>query len=171
MEEFDGFREFMSARAGALSRLAFLLTGNHHAAEDLLQSALVKTVARWRKVDDPGAYVRRTMINEAITHGRRRRVIREDPSDAPPERPAGADLADEAARRVAVTRALRLLTPRQRAVLALRFYADLTEAETAREMHTSVGTVKSQTHHALSRLRELAPDLAASLPHEQEVRL
>ena len=150
----EGFAEFVAARQLALSRLAYLLTGDHHAAQDLMQSALVRLAGHWRRVaagGDPEAYLRRIMVNERNTWWRRRPP---EPVQAVPDR-AGRDEASDAAARTSLVTALRALPPRQRAVVVLRFYADLSEAETARTMGCSVGTVKSQTHVALSRLRQL----------------
>ncbi len=159
MNRFDGFHEFVVARGGALSRTAFLLTGEHHAAEDLVQSALAKAAARWRQIMEygqPEAYVRRTMINEHISWWRRRPAR---PMAEVPERP-GSDEPHQVVDRVVLGRALNTLTPRQRAVVVLRYYEDLTEAETATALGCSVGTVKSQTHIALNNLRAALPMFA-----------
>lgn len=163
MDRFEGFREFVLARGPALSRTAYLLTGDHQHAEDLLQQALAKTAAHWRRVvagGNPEGYVRRAMVNERTSWWRRRRYI-EAGGEALGAGPALPDAADSVVRRMALAGALRALPPRQRAVLVLRFFADLTEAQTAAELGVSVGTVKSQTHQALARLRALAPDLLA----------
>jgi RNA polymerase sigma-70 factor (sigma-E family) len=160
----DGFREFATARLGTLSRVAYLLTGDHHAAEDLLGNALVIVAARWRRIAeaaDPMAYVRKVLYHELVSTWRRSRYQRAEYStDQLPERRGPADEADDAVRRIVLERALAKLTPRQRAVIVLRFYEDLSEADAAEALGCSVGTVKSQTHHALGRLRALAPELA-----------
>jgi RNA polymerase sigma-70 factor (sigma-E family) len=155
--EFD---DFVAARYAALVRSAALLTGDHHEAEDLVQGALVKAVAVWRRIaDDPEPYVRRIMVNDNISRWRRHRgrlVVSEDPA-------AGRDpvhRADDADQRLDLAAALATLAPRQRTVLVLRYFEDLTERETADLMGTSVGTVKSQTRDALARLRRVVPDLA-----------
>lgn len=156
MDRYDGFHEFVVARGGALSRTAFLLTGEHHAAEDLLQSALAKAAVRWRQILDhgqPEAYVRRTMINEQISWWRRRRP---QPVAQVPDQ-VGPDEPHQVVERVALGQALDTLTPRQRAVVVLRYYEDLSEADTAEAMGCSVGTVKSQTHLALGHLRKALP--------------
>ncbi|GAB4050064.1 hypothetical protein GCM10028775_20740 [Catellatospora paridis] len=156
MNRYDGFHEFVVARGGALSRTAFLLTGEHHAAEDLVQSALAKAATRWRQIMEygqPEAYVRRTMINEQISWWRRRPAW---PVADLPDLP-GPDEPHRIVDRVALGQALGTLTPRQRAVLVLRFYEDLSEADTAATMGCSIGTVKSQTHLALSHLRRALP--------------
>jgi RNA polymerase sigma-70 factor (sigma-E family) len=160
----DGFREFATARLGTLSRVAYLLTGDHHAAEDLLGNTLVIVAARWRRVAevaDPVAYVRKVLYHELVSTWRRSRYLRAEYStDQVPERRAPADEADTAVRRIVLENALAKLTPRQRAVIVLRFYEDLSEADTAEVLGCSVGTVKSQTHYALGRLRAVAPELA-----------
>jgi RNA polymerase sigma-70 factor (sigma-E family) len=159
MDRYEGFREFFAARRSALSRAAFLLTGSVQAAEELLQEALVKTVARWPKVtaggESPEAYVRQVMLNEVRSKWRRRQAGVEHPTDVPPEVAGRSDLESQAADRQLLAVALRKLGPRQRAVLFLRFYEDLSEAECARVLGCSVGAVKSQTHDAVKRLREL----------------
>jgi RNA polymerase sigma-70 factor (sigma-E family) len=154
-------REFVAARGAALSRAAFLLTGDHQAAEDLVQDTYVVMVQRWRKADkvDPEAYVRRILYSRFIDGWRRRR-LRELPWSSPPDT-RGADTTGAAADRLTLRDALDRLTPRQRAVLVLRFYDDLTEVQTADVLAISPNTVKSQTRVALQRLRELAPDAVA----------
>ncbi|GAB4050069.1 hypothetical protein GCM10028775_20760 [Catellatospora paridis] len=159
MSRYDGFHEFVVARGGALSRTAFLLTGEHHAAEDLVQTALAKAATRWRQVMEygqPEAYVRRIMVNEQISWWRRRpaRPMAELPDRAGPDEPG------RVVERVLLTRALATLAPRQRAVLVLRYYEDLSEADTAAAMGCSVGTVKSQTNLALTNLRRSLPLVA-----------
>lgn len=159
MERYEGFREFVVARGSALSRSAYLLTGDHSAAEELLQAALARTVAHWRRAadGDPEAYVRRTMINLRTSWWRRRRYAADVPV-GPEDVPATDDAADAVVRRMTLVSALAQLPLRQRAVLVLRFFEDLTEAQTAEILGCSVGTVKSQTHDALARLRTLAPN-------------
>jgi RNA polymerase sigma-70 factor (sigma-E family) len=146
------FRQFVDMRYTDLLRLAYALTGSAHEAEDLVQGALVKVMRRWGRVDDPMAYLRRVMINQR-TSGWRRFGAREVVTAAPPDRPVGDGTAtvDD---RLAVLAALRRLPPRMRAVVALRYVADLSEADTATTLGCSVGTVKSQTAKGLARLRE-----------------
>jgi RNA polymerase sigma-70 factor (sigma-E family) len=160
VDRFDDLREFVVARGPALTRTAYLLTGDSASAEDLVQSALVKTASRWRRViagGNPEAYVRRIMVNDRISWWRRS-GRREIPVAAPPEA-ARHDDADAAARRLDLAAALARLPPRQRAVIVLRFYEDLSEAETAATLDCAVGTVKSQTADALRRLRQLVPTM------------
>jgi len=165
MDTFPGFEDFVAARSDALSRLAYLLASEHTAAEDLLQEALTKAATHWSKViaaDSPEAYVRRIMYHLAVSGWRKRRIFREHPvADATVlSGRAVPDETDSTNRRIVMRQALRRLTPRQRAVLVLRFYEDRSAAESALLLDCSVGTVKSQIHHALRRLRELAPELA-----------
>jgi RNA polymerase sigma-70 factor (sigma-E family) len=153
------FREFMVERSAALMRLAYLLTGgDQHAAEDLLQTALTKTVTRWAGVKNPEAYVRQVMYRQQVNFWQRRWRWRETHVAVPPDE-VGHDDTPASDLRVTVRDALTRITPRQRAVLALRFFEDLPEKEVARLLGCSVGTVRSTTHRSLARLRELAPEL------------
>jgi len=160
----DGFRAFVAARSAALARTAYLLTGDRHLAEDLLQEALSRVADRWERLasaGNPEPYVRRVLYTCAVDGWRRKRMAQV--LDGVPRELAGpGDDAEAVARRVVLRDALARLTPRQRAVLVLRFYEDRTEAQTADVLGCSVSTVKSQTRHALGRLRTLAPELAAS---------
>jgi RNA polymerase sigma-70 factor (sigma-E family) len=155
VDRYEGFREFLAVHGHALSRAAFFLTGDHAAAEDLLQEALTRTVTRWRTVaggGKPERYVRQVMLNETRSRWRRRfRSGVEYPTGSVNDQPSGTDLAADTVERTVLAAALRRLGARQRAVLYLRFYEDLSEAETARWLGCSVGTVKSQTHDALAR--------------------
>ena len=155
-------REFVAARGAALSRAAYLLTGDHQAAEDLVQETYVVLVRRWQKSGtvDPEAYVRRILYSRFVDGWRRRRLS-ELPWATPPDAPGG-DEAGRATDRLTLQGALARLTPRQRAVLVLRFYDDLTESQAAETLGISSNTVKSQTRVALQRLRELAPDAVTS---------
>lgn len=152
------FVEYVRARQHRLLRAAYLVCGDLHLAEDLLQGALVKLARQWDRVRDehPDAYVRRILYRDAVSSWRRRRheVLGLEPAwDAPAP---GAD-ADEVERRLDVLRALDSLTPRQRATVVLRFFEDRSERDTADILGCSVGTVKSQTHDALARLRTAMP--------------
>ncbi|MFI7586295.1 SigE family RNA polymerase sigma factor [Spongisporangium articulatum] len=157
---------FVAARGEAMLRLAWLLAADDPPAEDLVQEALTRVFRRWDSIA-PGkheAYVRTTIRSVWIDSFRRRgaRVA----LDVVPEVPeaAGPDGGLEGtAVRLSLRAALARLTPRQRTVLVLRFYEDLSETETARAMSCSTSTVKSQTRYALARLRELAPELETLL--------
>lgn len=153
-----GFEEWVTARRPALLRTAYLLTGDAHDAEDLVQTSLVKVVPHWSRVaHDPEAYVRRVLVTANTSRWRRRRW-REVHTDAVPEpdRTAASPATEE---QLVLRDALARLAPRQRAVVVLRFYEDLTERQTAELLGIAVGTVKSQARDALARLRVLLPDL------------
>ena len=166
MDRDASFREFVLRRGPALSRVAYLLTGDHQLAEDLLQTALARSVPRWSRLvaaGDPEAYVRRIMVNERTTWWRRSRYERTGRvdviSDLTEGVAAGTDEADQVALRASLLAALARLTPRQRAVLVLRYFADQSVEDTARALGCSSGTVKSTTSDALSRLRDVTTDL------------
>lgn len=144
------FEEFVGARRGALLRTAYLMTGSTHDAEDLVQAALIKAVPKWGRIsDDPEPYVRAILARESISRWRRRRW-REVTSDTLPEQRAATTDVEG---RESLRSALASLAPRQRAVVVLRYYEDLTEKQTAEVLGISVGTVKSQCRDALARLR------------------
>jgi len=150
----DGFAAFMAGRSRALLRTAFLLTGDHGLAEDLLQTPLAKAYLKWDRIstfDHPEAYVRRIIATTHIAWWRRRR-IGEVTTDELPDRGTPDGAADRAVRDQ-VWRAIQGLPRRQRATLVLRFFEDMSEAETAETLGVSVGTVKSQTSKALAALR------------------
>jgi len=151
----ESFDTFVVARSRALLRTAYLLTRDHALAEDLVQTALAKAWFHWSRIrdDDPEPYVRRILVT-TYSSWWRRRWNGEIPTDELPESPAPA--GDD---RLDLWDAIGRLPRRQRAVVVLRFYEDLTEAETARLMGSTVGTVKSQTAKALAKLR-LDPALA-----------
>jgi RNA polymerase sigma-70 factor (sigma-E family) len=154
------FREFVVARSVALMRLAYLLTGgDQHAAEDLLQIALTKTAARWASVESPETYVRRVMYRQQVSSWRLKWRRRETQFATPPDA-ARHDETPALDLKMTVRGALARLTPRQRAMLVLRYFEDLPEAEVARLLDCSVGTVRSTTHRSLARLRDLAPELS-----------
>ncbi|MEU4513663.1 SigE family RNA polymerase sigma factor [Nonomuraea wenchangensis] len=164
MDRDAAFTAFLDAHQRPLLRLCYLLTGEVHLAEDLLQSVLVRMLARWpklRHIDHLDAYARKALVNQYISWRRRRRSG-EVLSAELPERAHSSE--DSAVLRIVLRQALMRLTPKQRAVLVLRFYEDRTEREVADLLGCSVGTVKSQAHHALARLRALAPELASYLP-------
>ncbi len=155
------FVEYVRARQHALLRAAYLVCGDVHLAEDLLQGALVKLAERWPRLkgEHPDAYVRTILYRDAVSAWRKRRrevVGLPARDDAEPSGPIEADRVSE---RVDVERALASLTAKQRAVLVLRFVEDRSERESAAILGVSVGTVKSQTHAALDRLRTVVPDL------------
>jgi RNA polymerase sigma-70 factor (sigma-E family) len=157
----EEFRLFVEQRYAKLLRTAYLLTGSPDRAEDLLQSALLATMSRWRAMDHPDAYVRQVMINHLVSRWRRRHVV-EVLTAAPPERPDSADWSPEL--RDELWQALGRLPARMRAVLVLRYWEDLSEAQTADALGCSVGSVKSQASRGLARLRELVTPAAVVAP-------
>jgi RNA polymerase sigma-70 factor (sigma-E family) len=161
----EEFELWVRARGGALARSAYLLTGDAHLAEDLLQETLTRVAQKWRKVvreGSPDAYARRVMHNLSIDAWRRRRSRPAEVLGGVPPELAGRGDATDAERRLLLRDALARLTPRQRAVLSLRFYEDLTEVETAALLGCSTSTVKSTAREALARLRTAAPDLLSA---------
>ena len=151
------FAEFVSARMPAVLRWAHLLTGDRGRAEDLVQHAFAATYRHWRRIEPAGAeaYVRRAVLNAHLSWWRRG-WRSEQPVAEPPER-AGPDRTGDVDERDAMWAALAGLPPRQRAVLVLRYYEDLSEAEIARVLDVSPGTVKSQAAKGIARLRTLVP--------------
>lgn len=166
------FEQFVATSGHSLIRTAFLLTGDVGHAEDLVQTALERTARRWHQLDgSPHAYARVVLTNLAADRWRRRRArVEETPLDE--EIGRGDD--DEATNRIVLQRsligALRQLPMRQRTVLVLRFFEDLSEAETAQVMRISAGTVKSTASRALARLRELCPELNGLDTYREEQR-
>lgn len=156
----DEFTWFVRHRGPALRRTAYLLTGDAGRAEDLVQTALVALWLRQRRVAAPGweAYVRRSMVNTSTSWWRRRssteRPVAVLPEPTAPAEVGWTDTVDERERLLA---ALRELSARQRAAVVLRHNCDLSEAETARVMGCSIGTVKTLTSRGLDRLRQLLP--------------
>lgn len=157
-QERAEFAEFVAARSAALHRAAYLMVGETSLAQDLVQEALTKTYAAWPRLHDKGnaeAYTRKAITTTAISWFRRKGWNNERPTETLPEgtgqRPAGHEAS--VAEHDAVWRALLTLPPRQRAALVLRYYEDLTEAQTAAAMGCAVGTVKSQVSAALAKLR------------------
>jgi RNA polymerase sigma-70 factor (sigma-E family) len=153
----DAFRAFVLARTPALSRTAYLLTGDAHLAEDLVQTALFKAAKSWHRIQgDPEPYVRRILYTQNVSWWRSRRHVREHQLGAydAPAPDSDTDL------RLTLEQALARLTTRQRTVLVLRYFEDLTEVQTATMLGIGAGTVKSIGRQALARLRTLAPELA-----------
>ncbi len=154
------FEEYARTRWAALLRTARLLTGERTAAEDLVQATLVKAYTHWHRVaraDSAEAYVRTMLLNEFL--GERRRRLRRTGKDHLVAVRDDAVAESDPALRLDLWEAVMSLPPRQRAVLVLRYYEDLTEAEVARTLDVSRGTVKSQASDALRRLRaHYSPD-------------
>ena len=156
------FEEFVAGSSAHLFTLARLLTGGHQAeAEDLLQGAYERTYRHWKRVcrrEDPERYVRQILVNASVDRWRRLKRRPEEPMRFPGGEPPVADRAAEIADRDLLLRGLAVLPMRQRAVLVLRYFEDLTEAQTAEALNCSVGTVKSQAARALVRLRQLTSE-------------
>ena len=151
--EREQFRQFMVSRWPGLVRLAYGLTGDWGLAEDLAQTALARACVAWwrvRRADDPDAYVRRILINASnrrFRTGRPREEARGLPDAPLPDPTAVAD------QRTDLVAALRALPPRQRAVIVLRYWGDLSDAQVAALLGCSEGTVRSQAWRALAKLR------------------
>jgi RNA polymerase sigma-70 factor (sigma-E family) len=150
-----GFTEWVAGAQRRLLRSAYLLTGDLHRAEDLVQEALVKVALRWPRLRDgnPTAYARTIIVRDNISWWRRKREL---PMSSPQ---LLAEVSTDAEAALVVRRALDRLTPKQRAVVVLRHFDDLSEQDTAAALRVSVGTVKSQNAAALARLRDGAPEL------------
>jgi RNA polymerase sigma-70 factor (sigma-E family) len=158
----DGFEEFVQATGDRIYRSALVLCGNHHLAEDLTQTTFAKVYAAWSRVsaaDSPLAYTRTVLLRTFLAQRRLRRVA-EYPVEVLPEKSARGPDVDS---RLALVAAMRRLTPQDRAVLTLRYWEDLSVAETADLLGIRQSTCRSRTSRALARLRNLLPDL--TLPH------
>ncbi|WP_017595717.1 SigE family RNA polymerase sigma factor [Nocardiopsis potens] len=152
---YEEFTEYVNDRGPTLLRIARSLAGNHSDSEDLLQAALLKTFFAWDRITNPKArdgYVRRAMVNTQISEWRRNRLEIYPTDDIPEQRvddpTARSDLAD------VVNRAISRLPDRQRQILRLRYYNDLTEAQIADRLGVSIGTVKSTVSRAVGKLRD-----------------
>lgn len=163
------FEDWLTAREPALQRTAYLLTGDVHTAKDLVQNTLAKMYLAWPRIsrrDHVDAYARRVLVNEHRSTWRRAATRREVATDVMPETPAAA--IDYDGLKEAVWRFVARLPPRQRAVVVLRFYEQLTEAEIAELLGISVGTVKSQSSRALAALRRHLPQHPELGEHEED---
>lgn len=149
----EEFTTFVAERTHALFRVAYALTGNQHAAEDLLQTALAKTYAKWSRIStDAEGYVKRILYRDWVSLWRRRVRRPETPTAFPPEQ-ARPDASEETILRLVLRDALAALPPRQRAVIVLRYLDDLGEREVADILGCAPGTVASQASRALAKLR------------------
>jgi len=159
----EEFAEFVHASWPGLYRTAYLMLGDHQLAEDLVQTSLAKTYASWGKVKEPAAapaYARVVLANTAASWFRRRGWRNEHPTETLPD----SGVEHDPSTRTAVVDALATLAPRQRAVVVLRYYDDLSVREVAHALGISEGTVKSQTSDALARLRHVLGDDIVSSP-------
>ncbi|MGI8677188.1 MAG: SigE family RNA polymerase sigma factor [Jatrophihabitans sp.] len=152
MRDEAGFRAFVEANGATLLHAARLLTGDHHRGEDLVQTALTKIYLKWGKIDAPLAYARKALVNAHVDQSRRR-WWGERATETVPEAPtatvevSAVDLRDE------LKRLLTGLPARDRAVVVMRYYCDLSEQDTATTLGIPIGTVKSSCSRALARLR------------------
>lgn len=154
------FTAFVTARAHALLKAAYALTGDQDAAQDLVQTAFAKVFVRWRRISgEPEAYARRVIYHDFVSTWRSRRRRHEVVMAAPPERQSAGALDHDTAVRLMLRDALLSLPPRQRAVIILRYLEDLTLDETAAILSCRKGTVASQAARALAKLRQVVPDL------------
>ncbi|MBE7190009.1 SigE family RNA polymerase sigma factor [Jatrophihabitans endophyticus] len=152
MRDEAEFRAFVEVNGATLLHAARLLTGDHHRGEDLVQTALTKVYLKWDRVDAPLSYARRALVNAHIDQTRRR-WWGERPTETVPESASGADDVDASDQRDQLRRLLAGLAPRERSVVVMRYYCDLSEQDTARTLGIPVGTVKSSCARALARLR------------------
>jgi RNA polymerase sigma-70 factor (sigma-E family) len=153
------FAAYLQARQASVLRTAYLLTGDRHTAEDLVQTAFAKLYLSWDRVRDQGSidgYLRRILVNENNSLWRRGWKRREHATEQLPEPAPHVDQYDDG-RSAALWELVQSLPKKARAVLVLRYYEQLSEAETAEVLGVSVGTVKSQTSRALATLRERTP--------------
>ena len=155
VDDRSDFESYAAARWSRLLRTAFLLTGDHHEAEDLVQGTLAKVYLGWpriRRLDEPDAYVHRALINNNMSRHRKRRVV-QLLTPILPERPreGGHSRVEE---RSLLMEALAALPPRQRAVVVLRYWEDLSEHQVAEVLGCTPGNVKSQASRGLRKLRE-----------------
>ncbi|ADD44787.1 SigE family RNA polymerase sigma factor [Stackebrandtia nassauensis] len=153
MENFD---DYVRARGDALMRFAYLLCGDRHRAEDFVQEALIRCHRRWRAIErdgDPEPYVRKAVLRQFLSW-RRRKVASEHVADEMAKTASGTDTAQAIAERDAMWRVLATLPRRQRAVLVLRYYEDLPDAQVAELLGCSAATVRVHVSRALAKLRE-----------------
>lgn len=166
----DRFTEFVRAHTASLFKTAYLMTGDYQRAEDVLQAALVRVYRHWPRVDTmdrPAGYARKVVVNQSISWWRRRSS--REPLLRMRDEPAWDGRVDDFAEHERVWKAVLSLPQRQRAVLVLRYYEDMTEAEIAEILAIAPGTVKSHSHAAVRRLGELLeePAVEATLSAEE----
>ncbi|GLZ77029.1 RNA polymerase subunit sigma-24 [Actinorhabdospora filicis] len=158
------FTEFARTHTPSLLRAAFLITGDQHLAEDLVQTALARTHRAWRRIEEGNApaYTRKIMYHQQISWWRRRKV-NEQLSETIADTPSRGDSAEDVALQLTVRKALLQLSKTQRAVVILRFFEDRDVAETAEILGCAQGTVKTHTFRALGHLRKALPELADAM--------
>ena len=161
MRDEAGFRAFVETNGATLLHAARLLTGDHHRGEDLVQTALTKLYLKWGRIDAPLPYARRALVNAHIDQTRRK-WWGERPTEYLPEVVETSASTSASDSRDELRRMLGGLPPRDRAVIVLRYYCDLSESDTAATLGIPVGTVKSSCARALARLRVEATSGASS---------
>jgi RNA polymerase sigma-70 factor (sigma-E family) len=169
--ELTDFAEFVAARSAALHRAAYLMVGDVGLAQDLVQESLTRTYVAWPRLRDKSnaeAYTRKAITTTAISWFRRKSWRAELSAAYPPDAPVGGP-ESQVTRSTWLWQALLELPVRQRAAVVLRYYEDLTEAQTAEAMGCAVGTVKSQVSAALSKLRERLGDDPELFPQDDLV--
>jgi RNA polymerase sigma-70 factor (sigma-E family) len=165
--EEQAFWQFVAGRRAQLVRTAYLLAGDHGHAEDFVQDALIRAHRNWRRIeraDQPEVYVRRIIVNLANSWWRRALRHRTHLAWQPPDQPDSHDGHAAVEREDELWRALATLPTGMRTVIVLRYYEDLSEAETAALLGTSLGTVKSQASRGLVRMRALLSEARADVP-------
>jgi RNA polymerase sigma-70 factor (sigma-E family) len=167
----EEFVEFAQASSARLQRAAYLLTGDRHQAEEIAQSTLVRVYAAWGRVrrKDPYAYARAVLAH--LVHDQWRRPMREYATEVLPEQPASSDVADDVTRRRWLIEALGELSPRERSVIVLRHLLDASEADVARDLNLSLGTVKSLNSRGLAKLRNTVGIRTPARPTETEMEV
>ncbi|GCD90601.1 SigE family RNA polymerase sigma factor [Nocardioides sp. LS1] len=169
LAEQEEFAEFVRAQHASLFRTAYLMTGDYQRAEDIVQTALVKVFLRWRRIQSmsqPGAYAKRIVANQTLSWWRRRSSTESVVATLGDRGVPGHE--QRVTERDAMWRAVLQLPPRQRAVIVLRYYEDLSEAETAEVLDMAVGTVKSHANAAHRRLATLLDDPAHAVEHSEK---
>jgi RNA polymerase sigma-70 factor (sigma-E family) len=154
--EEERFTDFVRAQSASLFRTAYLMTGDYQRAEDLLQTTLVRVYQRWPRIDAmerPAAYARKILVNQSVSWWRRRSS--NESTLTPRDEPSWQGRVDEVAEHERAWQAVLTLPPRQRAVMVLRYYEDLSEADIAAALNMAPGTVKSHGHAASRRLAQL----------------
>ena len=160
----NAFEEFVQATGDRIYRSALLLCGNHHLAEDLTQTTYAKVYAAWSRVsaaDSPLAYTRTVLLRTFLSQRRLRRLAEYPVAELPETSIHGPDLDS----RLELLAAMRCLSPKDRTVLTLRYWEDLSVADTAELLGVRASTCRTRTTRALARLRTLLPDL--NLPNHQ----
>ncbi|MDI2125288.1 SigE family RNA polymerase sigma factor [Yinghuangia seranimata] len=161
-----GFTEFAEANQASLRRTAYLLCGDWHLAEDLAQTALEKVYVAWPKIErqeHPEAYAKRVLVNAFLDRRRRRSSTEMTGIDAEALARTPAPVQGDPELRLTLVEALHTLEPRERALLVLRYWEDLSVEETARQLGMGASAVKTGSMRALARLRERVPELAGAL--------